>query len=278
MALCSSTSSSSSSSLSALISQIEDFGCCITALQQSIASSSTIQELREERRRALQQRDAIKRAFLEERSLRGKNTDELSISSSSNGSRRIKMARSDSRLLERLEKQFQELRRLLDVDVLDEVAERERQLSRKMREEMYSSAYGMGVQQQGSSASRNGTNRDNEVVQTQQQMQLPIMLSEADASTIEVEKMIARETRDHLLVLESDMDELQSCLQDLNHLVKDQQADLNQIESNVVNANRSIEVGINDIKASKGMSFTETFKKGLNKPMKMWKFASWMPG
>jgi t-SNARE complex subunit (syntaxin) len=77
-----------------------------------------------------------------------------------------------------------------------------------------------------------------------------LVLSEFNRNVIETEKALAKEQLRDLQHLEVDMNDLQECFVHLNVLIREQQSSLDQIESNLDQANVNMEEGIEDIKWS----------------------------
>lgn len=88
----------------------------------------------------------------------------------------------------------------------------------------------------------------------QQQKQIKLLLSSADKSTLELEYMIASETNREIKELERNYLELHECFQDLNTMIKEQDQSFNVILDNLEQANKNVEMGVEDIKISKSMT------------------------
>ncbi|KAL0491540.1 syntaxin-7 [Acrasis kona] len=80
------------------------------------------------------------------------------------------------------------------------------------------------------------------------QQVLKLVLSSADANTLETEKKIAEETLSEFRELESEFDEVHSMMVDLNMMIKEQGQGINIILHNVEEANKAVLDGIQNIK------------------------------
>lgn len=157
---------------------------------------------------------------------------------------------------EDLHKQFEELREAANTAT--------QQLSKKLREEYMKS---MVINQPTTTNTLDMFDGDVDAGSTtqgqQQQQQAPmrVMLSRADASTIAVETALVNETKNQLLDLETDLNELNDCFVELNGLLKERQGTLDSIETQLKQANSNMRQGTKDLKTAKGYTFGESAKK-----------------
>lgn len=110
-----------------------------------------------------------------------------------------------------------------------------------------------------------------EITSQQKQSNLDVYISISQLNTIETQKLIKQEERDQLLSLESSTMELESCLKDMHELVLNQQKYFDRISNNISIANSNIENGTKNIRSAKGYTITEQLKSGLTNPIKLMK-------
>lgn len=91
--------------------------------------------------------------------------------------------------------------------------------------------------------------------QQQIQIQQPkFKLTKFQAQTIDTELNIAKETRDELLQVESEFNELTEMFKDFNRTIQEQDVSIKQITKNVDSASLSVTQGIDDLKKAKSYS------------------------
>ena len=97
--------------------------------------------------------------------------------------------------------------------------------------------------------------------QQQQQLLKPKRIDKYQKSLVNVEKQIALETKDELLEIERDFDEVTDMFKDFNQEIKQQGETLKVINKKMVETNDNVELGINELK--KARKYQRTFGLGL---------------
>lgn len=87
--------------------------------------------------------------------------------------------------------------------------------------------------------------------QLQAQMQQPARINQWQQAMINTELIIAKETRDELIAIEQEFDELHEMVKDFHMQVREQDVGIRQISGNISRTNEKVEEGIGHFKKAK---------------------------
>jgi t-SNARE complex subunit (syntaxin) len=100
----------------------------------------------------------------------------------------------------------------------------------------------------------NSSDEDDIDLQLKQQLQMPKMkLGQADQYTLEVEKSVALETYNYVKNLESDFNDINALMLDMNEMLKEQDPLFDTISANINDADFAVQRGTSNIRDTKKM-------------------------
>lgn len=143
----------------------------------------------------------------------------------------------------KLKKQFEEQLKRFDV-ICNETAQKEK--AKQTSKKGYSKMGDDDEDEDGENQGTDGGLQKNEP---------KFVLLEADANTTQTEKEIAKQIRDDLLSMETDMNELNQMFHDIKDLIDEQQESIDTAQQNIRDANANVEAAVVDIVEARKMSF-----------------------